>query len=185
MTECRYNMPMGTFSERLKALRESRGLTPNAVHKYAGVPRSTYVDWENGANAKLADALVGLADYYGTTVDFIVGRVDDPERPVRLLKDDKSAYLALPHYLNEIEEALEGVSEDGKAQAIQHVRLVAESDKSRQQDSRYNTYLLDIIEAGGGEEAVEELLAALRESPSADLARARLLRWFRNRFPDE
>jgi transcriptional regulator with XRE-family HTH domain len=39
--------------QRLKRVREQKGLTAKAVAKLVGVPQSTYLDWENGRGLKL------------------------------------------------------------------------------------------------------------------------------------
>ena len=39
--------------QRLKRLREEKGLTAKEAAKLIGVPKSTYIDWEHGRGMKL------------------------------------------------------------------------------------------------------------------------------------
>lgn len=59
---------------RLKELREERDLTQQALADTFSIARSTYTNWEIGRREPDHAALVQLADFYGVTVDYILGR---------------------------------------------------------------------------------------------------------------
>lgn len=63
--------------ERLKMLRVERGLLQKDVASIIGVDRTTYVKYEKGNSEPPIDTLSALADFYGTTVDYLLGRTDD------------------------------------------------------------------------------------------------------------
>lgn len=59
--------------ERLKQLRTNAGLTQLEVSQLLGVERSTYVKYERGNSDPPTATLVRLADYFGVTVDYLIG----------------------------------------------------------------------------------------------------------------
>lgn len=59
---------------RLRDLREDRDLSQKAVANLLGVHQTTYSDYERGnLNVPIA-ALDQLADFYGVSVDYLLGR---------------------------------------------------------------------------------------------------------------
>lgn len=50
--------------------------SPNAVCAELGLSTATATHWKNGTLPK-ADVLVKIADYFGVSVDYILGRTDD------------------------------------------------------------------------------------------------------------
>lgn len=68
--------------ERLKQLRNDRGLTQLDVARLLGVERSTYVKYERGQSDPSTATLVRLADYFGVSVDYIIGRDYQPAEVV-------------------------------------------------------------------------------------------------------
>ena len=65
---------------RLKELREENGLTQQAVAEYLNVKQNTYSQYENGKREIPLDTLWKLADYYNTSVDYLIGKTDNPNR---------------------------------------------------------------------------------------------------------
>lgn len=58
---------------RLKELRQKAGLNMAQTAKALGVIYQTYVNWEKGIRKPTKDTLIKIAEYYGTTVDYIIG----------------------------------------------------------------------------------------------------------------
>lgn len=69
---------MGNFSERIKELRESRGLSQDAVGKIIGVKRYSVYAYEKGKCYPDVEHLMALADYFDVTTDYLLGRTDTP-----------------------------------------------------------------------------------------------------------
>ena len=63
---------------RLKALRNAHGLTQAAVAEELSCDQSLYSKYERGERALPLDIAVNLADYYGVTLDALVGRAEIP-----------------------------------------------------------------------------------------------------------
>lgn len=68
------NPEKNMFSTRLKELRELRNLSQSAFAKDFGVAQSTVGGWESGAREPNYATTQKLADYFGVTVDYLLGR---------------------------------------------------------------------------------------------------------------
>lgn len=64
---------------RICDLREERDLKKKQVSALIGVQERTYCNYENGTRGLPIDVLIRLADYYQTSMDYIVGRTDKRE----------------------------------------------------------------------------------------------------------
>ena len=63
---------------RLKELRKQRGLLQRDMANYLQVANSTYCYWEQGKIEIDFTTLSKLADYFGVSVDYLLGRTDTP-----------------------------------------------------------------------------------------------------------
>ena len=61
---------------RLKKLRIKNNITQATLAEELGVAQSTISGWENGNVQKSAEDAVRLADLFGVSVDYLLGRVD-------------------------------------------------------------------------------------------------------------
>lgn len=66
------------LAERLRSLRAERGLTQKDVYTAIGVAPVAYQRYEYGG-APAYNQLVALADFFGVSLDYLVGRSDNPE----------------------------------------------------------------------------------------------------------
>ena len=80
-----------TLAQRLFRLRNEKGLTQEAVAEIAGVSRVAMTRYENGQRMPKMNIVNSLAEAYGVTVDYLMGR----EEPA---KDGAEAY---PPHLQE------------------------------------------------------------------------------------
>lgn len=67
------------FSDRLKELRTSNGLTMEQLGKNIGSTRGTIGNFENGNKKPSLDMLIKIADYFDVSVDYLIGRTDNPK----------------------------------------------------------------------------------------------------------
>jgi len=65
---------MEVLAKKLMELRKSRKLSRQAVADAVGISAKSYERYENGEREPTAPVMVALADYYGVTLDFLVGR---------------------------------------------------------------------------------------------------------------
>lgn len=76
---------MSLFSERLKQLRRERGFSNQTKFAQAlGISQPTVSSYEKGGRDPLPPILIKMAETLNTTVDYLVGRTDDPEPPAKL-----------------------------------------------------------------------------------------------------
>ena len=61
---------------RIKELRVDKDLGQKELAEILNVTRSAYSNYENGLRDVPVEVLVRLADFYQTSVDYIVGRTD-------------------------------------------------------------------------------------------------------------
>ena len=71
---------MQDFYVHLRAIRKGRKATQKQVAAAVGVTERNYQDWEYGNTKPGFDALIALADYFDVSLDYLVGRSDDPTR---------------------------------------------------------------------------------------------------------
>lgn len=62
--------------KRIRDLREDNDLTQAEIAKYLNVTQRTYSRYENDDRAIPLEQLVKLADYYSTSVDYLLNRTD-------------------------------------------------------------------------------------------------------------
>ncbi len=61
---------------RIRDMRIDRGLTQEQVAKLLHVSQNTYSQYEVGTIRYPLDAVVTLAEFYGVSVDYLVGLTD-------------------------------------------------------------------------------------------------------------
>ena len=66
------------LAERLKDLRAKRNLKQEDVAKELKIAVRTYCRYEYGEREPNASVLWRMADFYGVTIDYLVGRADTP-----------------------------------------------------------------------------------------------------------
>lgn len=68
----------GVLGKRLRELREERGLTQVDVAKIAGVTDAAVGMWENEKRTPDPATLARLADFFGVSTDYLLGRTNNP-----------------------------------------------------------------------------------------------------------
>ncbi|MGN0522860.1 MAG: helix-turn-helix domain-containing protein [Eubacterium sp.] len=61
---------------RLRDLREDNDLKQSQIAELLNIKQNTYSQYENGKREIPINLLWKLADYYNTSVDYIIGRTD-------------------------------------------------------------------------------------------------------------
>lgn len=75
------------FYKRLRDLREDHDYTQRELATLLGMPQPQYFRYEQGYRDIPTDILVKLADLYNTSVDYILGRTNNPTPPQDIHKD--------------------------------------------------------------------------------------------------
>lgn len=68
------------MANRFRELRESRGLNQTQVGELANVAQSAVSKWERGESEPPHGTLRILADFYGVSIDYLLGREPETER---------------------------------------------------------------------------------------------------------
>lgn len=68
------------FAERVHALRIARNIRQEDLANAVGLKKSAISLVEKGERAVSIEVLYTLADYFDVSLDYLVGRSDDPER---------------------------------------------------------------------------------------------------------
>lgn len=61
------------FASKLKKAREKTGFTQREVSKETGIPQSTIAKYETQALEPSIETLGILADFYGVSIDWLIG----------------------------------------------------------------------------------------------------------------
>ena len=67
------------FRIRLKELREQAGYSQYSFASVFGVAQSTVGGWEAGKREPNIDTLCRLAEFFNVSLDYLLGRVDNPQ----------------------------------------------------------------------------------------------------------
>ncbi len=71
---------MAELSAQFKKIRTEKGLTQKQVADGIGITEQAYQRYEYGKTVPSALVLISLADYFDVSLDYLVGRSDDPAR---------------------------------------------------------------------------------------------------------
>ena len=69
---------MSKFPSRLRDLREKKELLSKDFAKIMNVEPATITNWEKGNRFPKDDVLIKIADYFDCSIDYLLGRTDDP-----------------------------------------------------------------------------------------------------------
>lgn len=67
------------FSNRLKELRESKGLSQKDLAQAFGLSQSTVGNWESGSREPNFKTIKELADFFDVSTDFLLGIANEPK----------------------------------------------------------------------------------------------------------
>ena len=131
---------------RLKKLRDEKGLSTDKVANDLGVQRKTLKNWENGETSpKLNDAIM-LADYYGVSLEYIAMRDSYKSYETRSICEttglsERSAQLFIDY--KKRDEKVKAWEKELPQEASLHMRTRFDIEKRY---SHVPHYLIDVIE---------------------------------------
>lgn len=123
---------MESIGERIKRLREERDLKASDVAKITGIAQSYLSEIETGKrNNPSADVLKKLADYFNTSIDYIIGGEKVPLMDfIHLFPEEEAEYVrshketAWVHLVRRMRA--DELSPESVAQLIEAVRMIKE-----------------------------------------------------------
>lgn len=63
----------------LKKLRQEKGITQISLQMKTGIEQALLSKYENGERVPPTETLMILADFYDVSMDYIMGRTDNPK----------------------------------------------------------------------------------------------------------
>lgn len=66
--------------KRIRDLREDRDLNQTQVAKILGMSQTGYSKYETGENDLPTEVLIKLANFYNTSIDYLLGQTDNKNR---------------------------------------------------------------------------------------------------------
>ena len=70
---------MFIFGEHLRSLRKSKGITQKQLALNISASERGIQQYELGERKPTYDMLISLADYFDVSLDYLVGRTDNPK----------------------------------------------------------------------------------------------------------
>lgn len=111
------------FYEIFKKLCDERGATPTEVALDMGISTSLTSRWKHGGKPRI-ETLNKIADYFGVSVSYLLGVVDDPD-PIALVDPSKKA----PPLIEKIDEAMLDMSEEELEDLEKYVEFILSRKK--------------------------------------------------------
>ena len=80
---------------RIKELRVAHGLTQVEFAKCLSVSKQAVSNWENNNIQPSIDMLLKIADYFGVSTDYLLGRSNDNSLDISGLSKEASAHIQM------------------------------------------------------------------------------------------
>jgi len=99
---------MSITSDRIRELRKSRKVTQRRMAELFDLTEGAYRHYESGKGELSASMISDLANFFDVSVDYLLGRTDNPESRIIVMREGDAAFSdATP----EEREMLRGVLE--------------------------------------------------------------------------
>jgi transcriptional regulator with XRE-family HTH domain len=97
-------------------LLQIHNVTAYKVSKETGIGQSTFSDWKTGRSVPKSDKLQRIADYFGVTVEYLLGQESNEKENTLTIKNNQEKELIL--LCRKVEDA----SEEDKQIIIDHFK---------------------------------------------------------------
>ncbi len=113
---------------RLRELRKQKGLTTVQLAKMVGCSNPTITHYERGDRKPDTDMLKKLADVFGVSVDYLLGR--EEKSPAA---QDAQPGVKIPDSIKKVQlaffEGLDGLSEESVQDVLKYIEYVKAKEK--------------------------------------------------------
>ena len=117
------------FWNRFFELCSSKGTKPNPVGKELGVSSGLITKWKSGFLPN-SEILIKIADYFDCSIDYLLGRTDEPG----IAKGKKADDISLTEEEQEVLTLMDTLNEEGIKQIVKHTRYIAADDDYKKGD---------------------------------------------------
>lgn len=119
-----------TFSERLVYLRKKHNLTQQDVYTAIKMSSASYQRCENDRGTPSYKTLLTLADFFKVSIDYLVGRTDNPS----IREDDSKEKLSEPilsPQMNNLQKKLLSVDSQIAAEVESYLNYLLQKNSSQ------------------------------------------------------
>lgn len=141
------------ISEVLKNLRKDHGYTIQTVANGVGIAVRTYQNYEYGQREVSAEVLYKLAEFYGVTTDYLLGRSQDQQKALDRLAEEHRMSALEKKIVDGYLKLDPKMREDLMEFLHKSVLEVMTEDKSSAEESEANDYEVDQYSCGDVEDA--------------------------------
>ncbi|GHT02210.1 hypothetical protein AGMMS50276_31940 [Synergistales bacterium] len=139
---------LDVFAKRLKELRLSRRMTLQNVGDAVGSNRNTLSNLENAQKSPSLNMVLALADFFGVSVDYLVGRTDnsEPSAPRSSDRQESECEDALKNSPTEDKGSMESyrklcsiigtLRKDGVEKAMSYVAFLRHTERKEERQTR-------------------------------------------------
>ena len=111
------------FYENFKKLCDERGTNPTSVALDMGISTSLTSRWKHGGKPRI-ETLNKIADYFGVSVSYLLGVVDNPD-PIALIDPSKKE----PPMLERLNEVMRDMTEEELQDLEKYVEFILSRKK--------------------------------------------------------
>lgn len=122
------------FSSRLKELREEKGMSQRELARALRFASSTLAMWESDARMPDAATLDKLSNYFGVTVDYLLGRTDRRQTPPADPIDAEFEALMNDPEARVILRATKGLPRHAKKSVIDYIEFMRRKFEEEERD---------------------------------------------------
>ncbi len=76
------------FLERVLSLIDRKGISKNKMLTDLKLNKNSFVDWDKRGNTPKGEVLSKIAEYFGVSVDYLLGNTDSPDNTFVYDEDD-------------------------------------------------------------------------------------------------
>lgn len=125
------------MQNRIRELRKQHKITMKQLGEVIGVAESTISQYETGKREPDNETLLRLGEYFGVSVDYLLGAAVQKETPPALTKkDERDILLRIDQILSDLEGQQTGLMFDGEPLDDETKELLAASLRSSMETSK-------------------------------------------------
>ena len=116
------------FKDILKYLRKSYNLTQKELAQKINVAQSSIAMLENGRNDANASTLTALSDFFGVSIDYLLGREDDLGNPIYQKKEHSAPQINFTPIKTDIELIYESLNPRQQERLLSYAQGLLEAN---------------------------------------------------------
>ena len=121
---------MATLSNRIRSLRQERGLTQDELGRLFGIVKSTVSLYENGKSVPNDQIKTEMCRHFNVSMDYLLGLTDERTAPPEPAPPPEPAAPPDPAYLEAL-QTLEGLSGEALASALRCLQAIKSLDDAK------------------------------------------------------